>query len=293
MRHGIGVFSRRPFIPDLGGMKSPLSPLLTPPTGVVGSKSMKMLGLPLFSASALTAEPAWKLTLEENFNGTALNPKIWNVETGNRRDSMNSASAVDLKDGKLVITTYTDTNGVTYCGFVTSRKKFFVTQGKAVARCRFKVQPGTQVAFWAQSPTYGKSGDPSKAAEDGVEIDIMETTGLMKGGYQYALHWGSYKTPTHKVSNRMFPTPVGSEWHDYGVEWDETGYRFTLDGVVVATDTKCPGSKVPEFLLFTSESDIKAWNGERPKDGYGSKEKSNNVFEIDWVKTWERVPTAK
>ena len=121
----------------------------------------------------------------------------------------------------------------------------------------------------------------------------METTGLMKGGYQYALHWGSYKPQIHKQSNRKFPTPVGNEWHDYGVEWDDTGYRFTLDGAVVATDEKCPGSKVPEFFLFTSESTIKSWNGERPKDGYRPKEKSTNTFEIDWLKVWERAPAAK
>lgn len=242
---------------------------------------------------ARAAEPVWKLVLEETFDGPALNPKVWNVETGKRRDSMNSPRAVDVKDGKLVITTHTDESGVTYCGFVTSRKKFFVTQGKTVARCRFSVQPGTQVAFWAQSPTYGKSGDPAKAAEDGVEIDIMETTGLMKGGYQYALHWGSYKPGIHKSSNRKFPTPVGDQWHDYGVEWDDAGYRFTLDGKVVATDTKCPGSKAPEFLLFTSESNVKSWNGERPKQGYGSKEKSTNKFEIDWVKVWQPVSAAR
>ena len=182
---------------------------------------------------------------------------------------------------------------MTHCGFVTTRKKFFATQGKAVARCRFHVEPGSQVAFWAQSPTYGKSGDPAKAAEDGVEIDIMETTGLMKGAYQYAMHWGSYKVPTHKTSNHKFTDIVGGEWHDYGVEWDDTGYRFTRDGQVVATDTKAPGSKAPEYLLLTSESNIKSWNGERPKNGYGSKEKSTNIFEVDWVKVWERVPAGK
>lgn len=247
----------------------------------------------LTAGPAFAAEPGWKLTFEENFEGKVLDPKSWNVETGKRRDALNAEDAVDLKDGKLVITTFTDEKGVTHCGFVTTRKKFFVTQGKAVARCRFNVQPGTQVAFWAQSPTYGKSGDPAKAATDGVEIDIMETTGLMKGAYQYALHWGSYKTPTHKTSNHKFTESVGAEWHDYGVEWDDTGYRFTRDGVVVATDTKAPGSKAPEFLLLTSESNIKSWNGERPKNGYGSKDKSANTFEIDWVKVWERVPAGK
>lgn len=250
--------------------------------------------IPLALTSLLqAADPGWKLTLEENFNGDSLDPKIWNVETGKRRDAMNSAQAVDLKDGKLVITTFTDEKGVTHCGFVTTRGKFFATQGKAVARCRFSVQPGTQVAFWAQSPTFGKSGDPAKAADDGVEIDIMETTGLMKGAYQYALHWGSYKPGIHKSSSRRFPDRVGDQWHEYGVEWDETGYRFTFDGKVFATDNKCPGSKSPEFFLLTSESTVKSWNGERPKEGYGSKQASKNVFEVDWMKVWERQPPAK
>ncbi len=237
---------------------------------------------------AEAAEPGWRLTLDEQFDGKSLDPEIWNVETGKRRDSMNSPSAVHLRNGSLVITTYTDDQGVTHCGFVTTRRKFFVTQGKAVARCRFSVQPGTQVAFWLQSPTYGKSGDPAKAAQDGVEIDVLETTGLMKGGYQSALHWGGYTKQSHKTSHHRFPRRVGHEWHEYGVEWDETGYRFSFDGAVVATDKKCPGSKVPQFLLLTSESNIKSWNGERPKEGYGSKATSRNVFEIDWVKAWER-----
>jgi len=251
-----------------------------------------LAGLLLSAGTTLAAEPAWNLTLDENFDGSELNPKIWNVETGKRRDALNSTQAVDVKDGKLVITTFTDEKGVTHCGFVTTRKKFFVTQGKAVARCRFKVLPGTQICFWAQTPTFGKSGDPAKAAEDGVEIDIMETTGLMKGAYQYALHWGCYKPALLKSSNQKFTESVGAEWHDYGVEWDDAGYRFTRDGHIVATDKKCPGSKVPQFLLLTSESNIKSWNGERPKQGYGSTQKSRNIFEINWVKAWERATTA-
>lgn len=252
-----------------------------------------LVGILLAACPAFAADADWKLVLDENFDGTELDPKIWNIETGPRKDAVNSPGAVDVKDGRLVITTFTDEKGVTHCGFVTTRRKFFITQGRAVARCRFKVQPGTQVCFWSQSQTYGRSGGPEGAAEDGVEIDIMETTGLMKGAYQYALHWGGYKPATHKTSNHKFPNPVGSTWHDYGVEWDDTGYRFTFDDKVVATDKNCPGSKAPQFLLFTSESNIKAWNGERPKKGNGSKEKSANIFEIDWVKAWERVTAAK
>lgn len=249
----------------------------------------------LLIAAAAMAEPAaLRLVLDEDFSGPTLNPAIWNIETGRRRDAVNSRESVDLREGRLVITTWTDDQGVTRCGFVTTRGKLTLRSGKAVARCRYSVEPGTQVAFWAQSPTYGRSGKAAGASDDGVEIDIMETTGLMGGEYQYALHWGPYHVPAEKrTSNRRFKGKIGAEWHDYGVEWDDAGYRFTLDGRVVATDTTCPPSRAPQFLLLTSESNVKGWSGERPAAGYGPKATSRNVFEVDWVKAWTREPLGK
>jgi len=254
---------------------------------------MRTLFLLVTTAAFGADDLKFKLVLDENFEGSSLNEKIWNIETGGRKDAVNSEKSVDIKNGQLTITTWTDVDGTTYCGFVTTRKKFVLTQGKTEARCRFAVQPGTQVAFWAQSETYGKGG-PSAAATDGVEIDILETTGLMKGAYQYALHWGGLVDPAvHKTSSRQFTTVAGKSWHVYGVEWNDLGYRFTFDGKIVATDKNCPGSKAPEYLLLTSESTVKSWNGERPKRGYGLKEKSKNTFEVDWVKAWERIPADK
>jgi beta-glucanase (GH16 family) len=241
------------------------------------------------AANAATAD--FKLVLEENFEGTSLNPKIWNIETGKRKDAYSSAEAVDVRNGNLVITTWTNPEGKTLCGFVTTRRKVELIKGKLEVRCRFNVLPGTQVAFWAQSQTYGKSGKAAGATTDGVEIDIMETTGMMKGEYQYALHWGPYGSPTEKrISAKHFKNKVGAEWHTYGVEWDDTGYRFSRDGQMVATDVTCPASGAPQFILLTSESTLKSWNGERPVGGYGSKSQSTNLFEVDWVKAWERTP---
>lgn len=247
----------------------------------------------LLAASAMAESDTLRLVLDEDFSRPTLDPTIWNIETGRRRDAMNSRESVDLRDGRLVITTWTNDQGVTLCGFVTTRGKLTIRSGKAVARCRHTVEPGTQIAFWAQSPTYGRSGKAAGAAEDGVEIDIMETTGLMGGEYQYALHWGPYHVPAEKrTSNRRFKGRIGGDWHDYGVEWDDAGYRFTLDGRVVATDTTCPPSRAPQFLLLTSESNAKGWSGERPATGYGAKASSRNVFEVDWVKAWTREPAG-
>lgn len=155
---------------------------------------MRVLLCLLLSSVGLAAETKFKLVLEENFEGTAVNEKIWNVETGKRKDAVNSEKSVDVKNGQLTITTWTDADGTTYCGFVTTRKKFALTQGKTEARCRFAVAPGTQSAFWAQSETYGQGG-PTAAATAGVEIDILETTGVMKGTYQYALNGAGMTIP--------------------------------------------------------------------------------------------------
>lgn len=250
------------------------------------------LALTLLMATSRGAD-SLRLVLEEDFVGDSLNRSVWNIETGKRRDALNCAEAVDIRGGRLVITTWTDGDGFTRCGFVTTRNKLLIRKGKAVARCRFNVEPGTQVAFWVQSPTYGRSNKAAGAAEDGVEIDIMETTGMMAGEYQYALHWGPYGSPTEKrISSRHFREKTGPTWHDYGVEWDESGYRFTRDGAIVATDTTCPVSKAEEFILLTSESNAKGWSGTRPAAGYGPKASSRNTFEVDWVKAWTREPAG-
>ena len=240
-------------------------------------------------ASAVAAD--FKLRFEENFEGNTLNTTFWNIETGKRRDAFSSTEAVDVRDGHLVITTWTNSEGKTHCGFVTTRRKVELVMGKLEARCRYNVLPGTQVAFWAQSQTYGQSGKAANAPTDGVEIDIMETTGMMNGEYQYALHWGPYGSPTEKhISAKHFPHKVGNDWHTYAVEWDASGYHFSRDGQRVATDVTCPVSQARQFILLTSESNIKGWSGERPAAGYGPKDASLNRLEVDWVKAWDRVP---
>lgn len=247
------------------------------------------------SLHPVLAQDAFKLVLDENFDAPELDSKIWNIETGKRGESMNSPLAVDLKDGCLKVSTFTDENGVTYCGFVTTRKKFTVSQGKIEARCRFNMQLGTQSAFWATSGSTGRSNsnEPEMVWKDGVEIDVLETTGKMKGTYQYALHWGGYG-PHHKGIGNKFSENVGAEWHVFGCEWDKDGYRFTRDGEVVAIEKRCPPTEALLFLLITTEcKDTGGWAGAIPKEGYGPKDTSNNWLEVDWVKAWERVPTAE
>ena len=74
---------------------------------------MRALLLLLLGASAGAAEPTLKLVLDDVFDGAELDAKTWNIETGKRRDSLNSPKAVDLKDGVLKITTWTDVDGTT------------------------------------------------------------------------------------------------------------------------------------------------------------------------------------
>lgn len=242
-------------------------------------------------STSLAEDAKFNLVLDEDFDAPELNTAIWNIETMKRGDAKNSPQSVDIIDGILTLTTFTNESGQMYSGFVTTRKRLLVSQGKIEARVRFSPQPGTQCAIWANSAGMGNAtaNDPDSVNRDGVEIDIMESHGKMAGGYQYATHWGGYEK-AQRSHGLKFPAKVGDTWHVYGCEWDSTGYRFLFDGKVVATENQCPPTSAPLYLIISMEAKrTNGWAGEIPKEGYGSKETSKNKLEVDWVKVWERA----
>ena len=66
---------------------------------------MRTLFLLVTTAAFGADDLKFKLVLDENFEGSSLNEKIWNIETGDRKDAVNSEKSVDIKNGQLTITT--------------------------------------------------------------------------------------------------------------------------------------------------------------------------------------------
>lgn len=235
----------------------------------------------------------WQPLLDENFDGTALNPALWYAATGARRHAVNTASAVSVGGGNLTITTYTS-GSTHYTGFVGSYSGFRATYGYWEARIRFQDSPGMWSAFWAQSPTMGSPlGDPATA---GTEIDIAEHRSRDAAGADLRnwaainIHWDGYGA-AHQSGGTLVNNPGGtslqSNFHTYALQWSPSGYQFYLDGVQVWSTSQAI-SKRSEFIYLTSEVENNSWAGPIPTGGYGSLTTSTTKMTVDWVRVWQR-----
>ncbi len=177
--------------------------------------------------------------------------------------------------------------------------KFMHRYGYYEVRCKLQKTDGWWSAFWIQTPSPGITYDPEWS---GVEVDIMEyfgenklTSGNFYGGYGKDLkrdarvHYdfnGNPRGKEEKVSPEGFDAQK-EEFHRFGVLWDEDEYVFYYDGVETSR-TKYPVSKVPQFILLTTEV-----QGYRRGGGLHHEpraEKSlDDSFIVDYVRVYDRI----
>lgn len=239
--------------------------------------------------------PGYQLVWSDDFAGAALDPSRWSIVSGQRRDAVNSTDAVSVSGGSLVITTFTD-SGVHYTGFLSSEPFASFTFGYFEARIRLHGAPGSWCAFWLNSPTNGTPLDDPAAA--GTEIDVLEHRVVDQFGNDVSnidvmnVNWNGYGADHRDAQQLAFGAPsLEGNWHTYGVLWTATGYTYYIDGVPVWT----PGSDVPvsrrsEYVYLTCEVADRAWSGNVPAGGYGSRDTSTAKMEVDWVRAWQARP---
>ena len=159
--------------------------------------------------------------------------------------------------------------------------KFTKKHGYFECRCRLQSKDGWWSAFWIQSPIIGSSLDTKKS---GVEIDVMESFkpgdiaahNVFSGGY------GLDKKRAY-VGGRHVDE---SEWHTFGLLWDESGYTFYIDGVEDGKITDYP-SETPEFILISTEP-----QGYRREDHKPSAEAIaaiGDTFLVDHVRVFDFI----
>ncbi len=259
-----------------------------------------LLGITLLAVGAVSgvsraAPPGtgWQLILEDQFDGAALDPALWNISTGARRNAINTPSAIGVSGGQLTITTYTS-GGTHYTGFIGTSGKFLSTFGYWEARIKFTSAPGMWSAFWMQSPTMGNPiGNPNVA---GAEIDIVEhrirdAAGAdIRNKAAHNVHWDGYGA-SHKSVGALTNNPGGTSlqgnFHTYGLLWTPTTYTFYIDGVQRWSTTQGMSHR-SEFIYLTSEVQNNSWAGPIPTGGYGSLSTSTTKMVVDWVRVWRR-----
>jgi beta-glucanase (GH16 family) len=227
------------------------------------------------------ANKAWKLIWHDEFNGTVLDAKKWDVPECPRRDGYWSRKAIAL-DGKghLVMSTLKDGDKF-LDGCVRTLGKFEHSFGYYVARIRLQSQPGHWPAFWIMGPGVVKVGNEGR---DGTEIDIMEKPWL-DGRINYALHWDGYGKD-HKSAGTVVKVPdVMQGWHTFGLWWTPNEYVFYVDSREMWRTSAGGVCQVPEYIKLSDE--IGAWAGDIKQA------KLPDAFLVDYVRVFDLVQQPK
>lgn len=262
------------------------------------------------ASSLLPADKQWKLVWSDEFDGTELDMTKWDYRLSmmHRRHKGWGTEGVKLdgnsnavfspyeKDGE-VLTSQIQT-GYNYMDAIPQKcfqntlytwpigelkeHKYTHRYGYYECRCKLQKKPGWWSAFWMQSPCNGSTLDPSVS---GAEHDIMESfrPGVID---PHVIHYNGCGANLKSI-------PVGKgrekidldEYHIFGMEWDENGYIFYIDG---EEDGRCTEvvSKIPEFIILSGEV-----NGYRANDTADAEGRAavGDEFIVDYVRVFDRI----
>jgi beta-glucanase (GH16 family) len=235
--------------------------------------------------------PGWRIVVNEEFNGNALNTTLWTA--ANRKDSHNNEkqyyhpNQVAVSGGNLNITAInTPRDGKAYqSGLITSKALY--GPGRFEARMNLPTTQGMWPAFWLNS----NNVDWPK----GGEIDILENRGSQPNLVSSAYHWQVSQTQPCCDGHRYdwkeltYNGPSSGNYHNafhtYAVEWEETVLRFYVDGVLYHTLTERadrPIYETPKNIILNL-----AVGG-----NFGGDPNGSTVFpqklEVDYVRVWQK-----
>jgi beta-glucanase (GH16 family) len=174
---------------------------------------------------------SWALIWAEEFNGNFLDTDTWNYDLGNNGWGNNEwqlytsdAENIVVNGGSLKITAREEFSDQTYytSSRIQSNNKFEFQYGKVEGRLKLPLGQGIWPAFWMLGGNIETVSWPNCG-----EIDIMEHVNneLMTHG---TVHWENWGHQYEGSSVSLDPT----EFHVYGVIWNEEKITFFVDGEV-------------------------------------------------------------
>lgn len=204
-----------------------------------------------FAQATMDAPSGYTLRWADEFNGAALNEKIWNIEVtgsggGNqelqyyRRE--NVAVGKDPKTGEncLILTARRENfAGKSFTsGRVNSSQKAAFTHGMLQARIKFpRTANGLWPAYWMMGNDINKYGWPRCGEMDIVELGHFNgiNAGTQDRYFGGTLHYGPNATAEgHQQYSQEYLAPennpiTNDEYHIITVEWDDTNLYMYYD----------------------------------------------------------------
>lgn len=177
--------------------------------------------------------PTYTLIWSDEFSGPAIDPAVWNMETGslgvnNEKEYYQAANAA-IESGNLVITAKKESvGGMPYTSArMNSMGKISATYGRIEARIKVPLGAGFWPAFWMLGANIGTVNWPRCG-----EIDIMEhvnDNNIMYG----TMHWQAGGGHVQYGQQTTVSTP--DDYHIYAVEWDANEIRWYVDDTLFVT----------------------------------------------------------
>jgi beta-glucanase (GH16 family) len=226
--------------------------------------------LPAWLGQRPPVEGNWVKTLDENFDGTSLNEKLWTprfpwdgpqpgqlqryapenvtVANGVAVFTVEKKAGHENNDPKLGTRNYTS-------GLIQSYDKWSQLYGYFEARIKVPYVRGLWPAYWMmpdRGPSAGTQWKRRDTADGGMEIDIMEILSEWgPGRNSVATHWDGYGA-NHKQwgTSQIYYGPTTDGWHVYGLLWEPGKLTWFVDGKKLAEWKNDRVGSVPAYLKF-------------------------------------------
>ena len=202
-----------------------------------------MATAPLTVAAQATEETpsGYTLVWSDEFNGTSLNEKAWNVEVsgtggGNQELQYYRRENVAVQDGNLVLTARRENyQGKSFTsGRINSSQKTAFKHGIMQARIKFpNTANGLWPAYWMMGDDINKYGWPRCGEIDIVEMGHFNAisgpyAGMQDRYFSGTLHYGPSALNTdHQQNSQEFSREkfeslgaVEGDYHIFTIEWD-------------------------------------------------------------------------
>jgi beta-glucanase (GH16 family) len=255
-----------------------MKPSLRPAT-ILG---LTVLAFSLTRGATPVERPGWKLTFQDEFDGSGLDLKKWNPNDpwGRERNKELQAyvtNAFDVKDGILRITAvkgealYAGQQRSYASGMMTTYQKFAQPYGRFEIRCRVPKGKGLWPAFWLLPDPLGWP----------PEIDVLEILGHDPTKVYFTHHFRDEQRQRKSDGGSWVGPDFSADFHEFAVEWLPGRIAWFVDGVErFRSEKTIPQGKM--YLLVNL-----AVGGNWP-----GAPNEQTVFpaalEVDWVRVYER-----
>jgi beta-glucanase (GH16 family) len=240
----------------------------------------------------------WVKTLDDEFNGAALNASLWNLYGPNYWDKTSHWSKDNVLLGNGVVRLrYQKKTGYNNddpsqpqsdyaSGYLHTYDRWTQRYGYFEARMKLPTAPGLWPAFWMM-PDRGNRADPQwkrqNTADGGMEFDIMEH--LTRWGphrYNIAMHWDGYDKDHKSLgSDKIYVATDKDGYITAGLLWTPGSVVYYCNGREVLRWKNPRIASVPAILMFTLP--MGGWDNSPLQD-----DRLPADFVIDYVRVWQR-----